>query len=74
MNYLALYLLLGFNILAIAAKPTISREAVAIIYNSDMPESKELAEYYANKRAIPAGNLVGLPLSKKGKRDTWKKP
>lgn len=38
-----------------------------VLYNSDMPESKVLAEYYAGKRGIAAENLIGLPLSKKGK-------
>jgi len=60
-------ILLVSNFFAVAAKPTISREAVAVLYNSDMPESKELAEYYISQREIPVENLIGLPLSKKGK-------
>lgn len=41
----------------------ISRNAVAILYNSSIPESKELAEYYAQQRGIPHNNLIGLKLS-----------
>ncbi len=67
MKYLTLLILLTSHFLAIGAKPSIARDAVAVLYNSDLPESKELAEYYANKREIPAENLVGLPLSKNGK-------
>ncbi|MFT5905684.1 MAG: hypothetical protein ACI9E1_001284 [Cryomorphaceae bacterium] len=67
MKYLSLLALIVSNLFALATKPTIPREAVAVIYNSTMPESKELAEYYASQRQIPAENLIGLPLSKKGK-------
>jgi len=36
--------------------------SVAILYNSALPESKNLAESYADLRKIPAANLIGLPL------------
>lgn len=36
--------------------------SVAVLYNSADPESLELAEFYAETRGLPAGNLVGLPL------------
>lgn len=45
---------------AVAAE---SGESVVVLYNSKMPESKALAEYYAEKRAIPALQVIGLPLS-----------
>lgn len=67
MKYHTLLILLVTNILAFGAKPTIAREAVAVLYNSDLPDSKELAEYYASKRDIPVENLIGLTLSKNGK-------
>jgi uncharacterized protein (TIGR03790 family) len=38
-------------------------ESVVVLYNSKLPASKSLAEYYAEKRAIPAEHLIGLPLS-----------
>jgi len=49
------------------AKPEIDRSSVVILYNSDLPSSKELADFYASKRNIPADNLIGLPLPEKGK-------
>jgi uncharacterized protein (TIGR03790 family) len=67
MKYLIFLVLLVTNLFGVAAKPTIPRESVAVLYNSDMLESKELAEYYASQREIPVENLIGLPLSKQGK-------
>ncbi|MCP5534720.1 MAG: TIGR03790 family protein [Akkermansiaceae bacterium] len=40
----------------------IAPESVAVLYNSNIPESKDLAEFYAQMRKIPAANLVGLAL------------
>ncbi len=39
-----------------------SREASAtvVLYNTKSPEARELAEYYARARQIPAGQVVGL--------------
>ena len=34
-----------------------------VVYNSNDPLSRELAEYYAGKRGIPAGQVVGLKCS-----------
>jgi len=39
------------------------REATVVVYNSDVPASRRLAETYAKARRLPAANLVGLPLS-----------
>lgn len=38
-------------------------QRTVVIYNSSLPKSKELAEYYAEKRSIPARNLIGLKCS-----------
>src|SRR5437762_12286486 len=38
--------------------------AVVVLYNSDMPESKQVADYYAQRRNVPAGQIFGLPLPK----------
>ena len=59
------------TILAVKATPIapqspIAPQRVAVIYNSNIPESKQLAEYYTQMRNIPAGNLIGLPLSSAG--------
>ena len=67
MKYLTIISLLISQLIVIGAKPSIPRDAVAVLYNSNLPESKELAEYYAKQRDIPAENLIGLPLSKSGK-------
>jgi len=40
----------------------IAPENVAVLYNSEIDESKELAEFYARARKIPMQNLIGLPL------------
>lgn len=37
-------------------------ESVAILYNSEIPESRKLAEFYQEQRGIPAANLIALPM------------
>ena len=37
--------------------------SVAVLFNSTLPESKAIAEHYAKLRGVPAGHLIGLPLS-----------
>ena len=37
-------------------------EAVAVLYNSAVPESRQLAAYYCKMRSIPDENLIALPL------------
>src|SRR6478609_1439678 len=39
--------------------------SVVVLYNSKIPASKSLAEYYAEKRAVPAAQVIGLPLPEK---------
>ena len=39
------------------------RPATVVIFNENDASSRELAEYYAKQRGIPAGNLVGLKCS-----------
>jgi len=62
------FVLLFLAVLApatLAAAPTPPPPAsVAVLYNSDLEESEQLARYYASMREIPVENLVGLPLSK----------
>ena len=47
-----------------AALPALEPKEIAILYNSADPESKELAEFYAEARNIPQGNLIGLEMPK----------
>jgi uncharacterized protein (TIGR03790 family) len=37
-------------------------EEVVVIYNSALPESEALANYYARKREIPPGQIIGFKL------------
>jgi uncharacterized protein (TIGR03790 family) len=38
--------------------------SVVVLYNSAIPESRQVAEFYRDNRAIPAENLIGLNLPK----------
>lgn len=51
--------------LPVVARAAILPEAVAVVYNSDMPESRRLAEIYREARGIPEANLVALALPNK---------
>jgi uncharacterized protein (TIGR03790 family) len=55
-------------------------DEVIVIYNSRMPESKELADYYAHKRGVPKDQIFGfeltttLAMSRSEFRTTLQKP
>ena len=52
--------------LPILSKPTpLIPNQVVVVYNSTLPESKELAEFYARNRLIPPSNLIGLEVPQK---------
>lgn len=57
------------NILILAVALVAGRaqegRSVVVLYNSKMPASKSLAEYYAEKRAVPSEQVIGLPLPEK---------
>ena len=36
--------------------------SVVVVYNRRVPESKEVAEYYAKRRQVPANQVIGLDL------------
>lgn len=38
-------------------------DEVVVVYNSALPESKNVAEHYAERRAVPAGQVFGFNLS-----------
>src|SRR5690349_7783609 len=59
MRYFTLLLLIAVS--GFAAEPG---SAVFVVYNSDMPESKQVADHYANRREVPASQVFGLPLPK----------
>src|ERR1700744_3330764 len=39
-----------------------SGDSVVVVYNSDMPESKSVADHYAECRQVPANQVIGLKL------------
>ncbi|HEX8898551.1 MAG TPA: TIGR03790 family protein, partial [Chthoniobacterales bacterium] len=61
---------LRFAILLFAFSATIARgekslaPATIVVFNQDVPESVELAKFYAQKRGIAHDHLVGLSISK----------
>jgi uncharacterized protein (TIGR03790 family) len=61
MKKIARFLLLLVAI-APAAGAAISPESVAVLYNSALPESRQLAEQYRDARGIPAENLIALEM------------
>ena len=63
MKFIFFILLTTANLLTAAP---ISTESVAVLYNNQIPESEELAKFYAKMRGIPRANLIGLELSEKG--------
>ena len=64
MRVLALTALWAAAVMAAAAAPP-PPEVVAVLYNSALPESRQLAETYRDARGIPEGNLVGLEMPRK---------
>lgn len=56
---LAIAFILGIHS---ASKAEIWPESVAVLYNTNLPDSKKLAETYRKARNIPEGNLIGLPM------------
>jgi uncharacterized protein (TIGR03790 family) len=59
-----LFLLLALPIFAQKPAP-LRPDQVAVVYNSSVPASRELAEFYALNRQIPAANLIGLEVTAK---------
>ncbi len=41
----------------------VSPETAIYVYNINLADSQEVAEYYRNKRNLPAANLIGLDMS-----------
>jgi uncharacterized protein (TIGR03790 family) len=59
------FLIFGFALvtpLAVAEKPL--APATIVVFNQDVPESVELAKFYAQKRGIARDHLVGLSVSR----------
>jgi uncharacterized protein (TIGR03790 family) len=57
-------LLTSITVVALAQCAALGQgESVAVLFNSKLPESEAVAEHYAKLRGVPAGHLIGLPLS-----------
>ena len=55
------------GILVMSLSVTVAAESgsnVVVIYNSEMPESKDVADYYAKRRNVPARQILGFALPK----------
>lgn len=50
-------------LLAVAACAAGPGESVAVIYNKNLPESKKVAQHYAEKRGVPSAQLFGVDVS-----------
>lgn len=48
---------------ALASPPPLGPDDLALVYNTFVPASRELAEYYASRRGVRADRLIGLPCS-----------
>ena len=48
---------------ALGATAADGGESVVVVYNQNLPESKQLAEHYAQQRGVPAGQLFGVDVS-----------
>ncbi len=62
MNYFGMRLILCL----LAAVPLLARaggDEVVVVYNSRMPESKAVAEYYARLRQVPEKQIYGFELT-----------
>ena len=57
-----LFLVLAVNLQVLGAESDRRGTEVVIIFNSRVPESKEVAEHYAKRRNVPARQVVGLSL------------
>ncbi len=64
---LILFTLLNLTLKA-SASPLLPGQ-VAVVYNSNVPESQELAELYALLRNIPPTQIVGIPTTEKATID-----
>src|SRR5437764_1704612 len=63
MNLRFVILLFAFSSTAALAEKPLA-PATIVVFNQDVPESAELAKFYAQKRGIERDHLVGLSVSK----------
>jgi len=57
-------LIIAAGILAAAVNPAFGGgDEVVVVYNSRLPESKDVADHYAEMRSVPANQVLGFDLS-----------
>jgi uncharacterized protein (TIGR03790 family) len=73
--FFKIILVMGPIILLVGQVEALRPEDLVVVYNSSMAESKEVAEYYALRRNVPAANLLRLKLPKgeSMSRETYEK-
>ena len=47
----------------VSEAPALTPEDLIVVFNTKVPESRQVAAYYAQKRRVPSENLVGVPVS-----------
>jgi len=63
-SFAAIILFQGFLSLALTPVALALTPAdLIVVYNANLPESRQVAEYYAGKRGVPPANLVGVKVS-----------
>ncbi len=53
---------LALALFPLAAGAAVRPESVAVVYNSNVPESRKLAEFYREARGIPYENMISLEI------------
>jgi len=66
---LRLFLIMLLSLPAFGVTSPLLPTQVVVVYNSTNPQSRELAEFYAFSRGIPAGQIVGLAVTEKATID-----
>jgi uncharacterized protein (TIGR03790 family) len=59
--FFLIQVLLSLPLASVAA--ALTPEDLILVYNLNVPESRQVAEYYAQKRHVPPENLVGVKVS-----------
>jgi uncharacterized protein (TIGR03790 family) len=59
-SWLILFLAWGILALIPSGALALSARDLILVYNRNMPESRDVADYYAQKRRVPPENLVGV--------------
>ena len=60
-------LLVAFMLCGADASFALKADEIAIVVNSDNPESPDVAEYYCDKRHVPVENIIALPMPNREK-------